>query len=139
GRRALHLVRRRQGISVLLPSMSDAFRQHRQDGSDQDQIARGVRAPMKAPNQMRAAGLLACLALTTVAAVWVWAHEGHQPLPTRGVSVDPVKGLIVLSPETRVALRPQTAEVKEGSLPDEVLAQATVVAPWQQRSYVTTR
>ena len=41
------------------------------------------------------------------------AHEGHAPLPSKGVQVDVVKGLITLSPEAQKALGLQTAAVQQ--------------------------
>jgi RND family efflux transporter MFP subunit len=85
-----------------------------------------------------AAGLSLAVLLTT-AVVWVWAHEGHQALPTRGVTVDIAKGSINLSPDSRAALGVQTAEATLQPVDERVLAPATVVAPWQRHAYGTTR
>src|SRR5262249_5435654 len=75
----------------------------------------------------------------TLAATWLWAHEGHQPLPTRGASVDAAKGVIVLSDSARAALDVQTAEAKLQTLEERIIAPATVVAPWQLYAYTTSR
>ena len=55
---------------------------------------------------------LSFLMLGTVAAVWVWSHEGHQPLPTRGVQVDLDKGLVTVSGDSRKVLDVQTQIVR---------------------------
>src|SRR5262249_18437557 len=77
--------------------------------------------------------------LTTAAAAWLWAHEGHAPLPTKGAQVDVAKGRLVLSRDAREALDVQTADVVERSVDEKLLAYATLVAPWQQHAYVSTR
>src|SRR4051794_23630006 len=77
--------------------------------------------------------------LLTVAAVWLWAHEGHQALPARGVTVDAVNGMVILSPAAREALGPQTAEATLQPVAERWPAQAMLVAPWQQHAFATTR
>lgn len=77
--------------------------------------------------------------LLSVAALWLWAHEGHAPLPTRGAQVDLAKGLITLSREARDVLDVKTVDVEPRDVEESVLAYATLVAPWQQHAYATTR
>src|SRR5688572_27238439 len=83
--------------------------------------------------------VLGVIALVTVAVTWLWAHEGHQPLPTKGVQVDVAKGKLVLSREARDALDVKTEEVREGRVEEKLLAYATLVAPWEQYAFVTAR
>jgi RND family efflux transporter MFP subunit len=85
------------------------------------------------------AAATALAALLTAAAAWLWAHEGHQALPTKGVAVDAAKGSVVLSPGSREALALDTAEVSLGPLEERLLAPAAVVAPWQRHAFVSTR
>jgi RND family efflux transporter MFP subunit len=85
------------------------------------------------------AAAAALTVLTTVAAAWVWAHEGHQALPTQGVLVDAEKGTIILSPKSRATLDVQTGEVVAQRPEGQVMALATVVAPWKQHAYLTSR
>src|SRR5262249_48951908 len=87
----------------------------------------------------RRATTVAFALLLSAAALWLWAHEGHAPLPTRGASVDPATGVIVLSPSARTALDVQTAEAKLQTLEERIIAPATVVAPWQLYAYPTSR
>jgi RND family efflux transporter MFP subunit len=82
---------------------------------------------------------IALVALLTVAAAWLWAHEGHQALPTRGVVVDAERGLVTLGPEAARALDVELVEVRNGALAEELVAPATVAAPWQRHAYVSTR
>lgn len=81
----------------------------------------------------------ALTALLTVAAAWLWAHEGHQALPVSGIQVDAAKGTIVLAPAPREALAVRTADVTEETLEDGFLAPATLEAPWQRRAFATSR
>jgi membrane fusion protein, heavy metal efflux system len=87
----------------------------------------------------RAARLGAIASLLTIAITWLWAHEGHQPLPTKGAQVDVAKGLIVLSREARSALDVQVAEIADRPLGESVLAYATLVAPWQRHGFASSR
>jgi RND family efflux transporter MFP subunit len=80
---------------------------------------------------------LACL--VTVLVTWLFAHEGHAPLPSRGVQFDLARGLVILTAEAREALDVQTAPVQRGALPDTVLAYATLVAPWQGHTFASSR
>ncbi len=95
------------------------------------------RTPGRRRPHARAAGG-ALLVLLTAAAAWLWAHEGHQALPSRGASVDADKGVVVLSPEARHALAVEVAEVTSQTLDGELTAAAAVVAPWQRRAYAST-
>jgi RND family efflux transporter MFP subunit len=72
-----------------------------------------------------------------LAAGLVWAHEGHKALPTKGARVD--GGTVFLSAEAHKALGLNTAEVDLKNLERTVTATATVVAPWKQHAYATTR
>jgi RND family efflux transporter MFP subunit len=66
-------------------------------------------------------------------------HEGHAPLPTKGVEVDAERGLVTLSPEAQAALALQLARAEPGKLRQTTLAYARVVTPWQQRHFVSSR
>src|SRR5262249_31249854 len=82
---------------------------------------------------------LAALLLGTVAAAWVWAHEGHAALPTQGVTVQAERVLVVLTPTALDALCPTTESVAAGGLAERLAAPATVAAPWSQHAYAATR
>jgi membrane fusion protein, heavy metal efflux system len=66
-------------------------------------------------------------------------HEGHAPLPTKGVEVDAERGLVTLSREAQAALALQLARAEPGKLRQTTLAYARVVTPWQQRYFVSSR
>ncbi len=87
-----------------------------------------------------AAAVLSALGmLLTAAATWLWAHEGHAPLPTKGAQVDVVKGRVTLSSEARDTLGVQTAEVGPRTIEENVFAYATLVTPWNRHAYVSAR
>lgn len=67
------------------------------------------------------------------------AHEGHAPLPTKGVEVDLEKGLLTLSREARDALNVQTTNVEPRELHEVSLAYATLVTPWQSKYLASSR
>jgi len=67
------------------------------------------------------------------------AHEGHQPLPTKGVQLDVKTGHITLSRTARDVLDIQAVEVRTGSVPAAVHAYATVESPWTRHAFATTR
>jgi cobalt-zinc-cadmium efflux system membrane fusion protein len=86
-----------------------------------------------------AAALSALGILLTAAATWLWAHEGHAPLPTRGAKVDVAKGRVILSGEARDTLGVQTAEIGLRAFEENIFAYATLTTPWHQHAYVTAR
>ncbi|MBI3467212.1 MAG: efflux RND transporter periplasmic adaptor subunit [Planctomycetes bacterium] len=67
----------------------------------------------------------------------VWAHEGHKALPTKGARVD--GDTVYLSVEAQKALGLTTAELDIKDLEQAVTATASVVAPWKQHAFVTTK
>ncbi len=91
------------------------------------------------PTPLRTARPVAVLALLTAAAAWLWAHEGHAPLPSRGAKVDVAKGEILLIKDARAAIDVRWAEVEERAVDDRILAYATLVTPWQRHAFATSR
>ena len=79
-----------------------------------------------------AVGLAVSLALSQAV-----AHEGHAPLPTKGVQVDAAKGLLTLSPDAQKSLGVQIAPAEKRELASTVLAYVTLVTPWQQQYFVS--
>lgn len=67
------------------------------------------------------------------------AHEGHAPLPTKGVQVDVEKGLLTLSPAAHKSLGLQTAALEQRALEEKALAYATLVTPWPQQYFVSSQ
>ena len=66
------------------------------------------------------------------------AHEGHRPLPTRGMEVDPLTGKMVLTRSARETLDVQTAEVATQSISQSVLAYGTLASPWNRHAMVSS-
>lgn len=86
--------------------------------------------------RVRARTALLLLALVATVA---YAHEGHAPLPAKGVKVDAASGLVTLSKGARDALDVRTVEVETANLPRSVLAYATLVTPWDKHAFVVSR
>ncbi len=75
---------------------------------------------------MLAASLSMCVAL---------AHEGHQPLPTKGVQVDLGRGYLTLSAQARSAIGLEAQEVQVAEVQASLNTYAETVAPWQAKAY----
>lgn len=69
----------------------------------------------------------------------LWAHEGHAPLPTKGIEVDAAKGTLLLTKSAREALGLQTIEVTQQKFQQQWLAYAKLEAPWQQSVQVASQ
>lgn len=82
---------------------------------------------------------LALAILLTVGVTVLLAHEGHAPLPTKGVQVDAARGHLLLTPAARDALAVTTAEVEVRSVEGAILAYATVELPWTHHGFATAR
>lgn len=80
--------------------------------------------------------IVACAALCILPSAL--AHEGHAPLPTKGVQVDIKKGLITLSPDAQRSLGVQTIAIEQRALEETALAYATLITPWQQQYFVSS-
>jgi RND family efflux transporter MFP subunit len=95
--------------------------------------------PHEIKKRPAAAALSALGILLTAAATWLWAHEGHAPLPTKGAQVDVARGQVILSGDARDALGVQTAEVGPRAIESSIFAYATLATPWHQHAYVSSR
>ena len=80
-----------------------------------------------------------CVLLMFIAGASAFGHEGHQPLPTKGVQIDLKAGHLTLSRAAREVLDVKSVEVQTRDVAGAVRAYATVVAPWTRRAYVTSR
>jgi multidrug efflux pump subunit AcrA (membrane-fusion protein) len=67
------------------------------------------------------------------------AHEGHQPLPTRGVQVEVAKGKVTLSDSSRQLPGVETTTVSQGQLVQRLPAPASVVVPRDRQAVVISR
>lgn len=70
--------------------------------------------------------------------VMVFAHEGHAPLPSKGVEINVEAGTVLLTRPAADALAVQTAAVVVAPDTDEVLAYAQLVTPWHQKGVVAS-
>lgn len=66
------------------------------------------------------------------------AHEGHKPLPTRGMEVNAETGKMVLTKSARSTLDVQTAEVGPQKVSPSLLAYGTLVSPWNRYAMVSS-
>jgi len=66
------------------------------------------------------------------------AHEGHKPLPTRGVEVDLEKGILVVSEEATRSLGTETAEVQRRDTVETFSAYGRLTVPWNQWGVVSS-
>ncbi len=82
---------------------------------------------------------LATACLLTVGVTVLLAHEGHAPLPTKGVQVDAARGHLLLTPTARNSLAVTTAEVEVRPVEGKLLAYATVELPWTHHGFATAR
>lgn len=80
-----------------------------------------------------------CLLPIVLAGASAFGHEGHQPLPTKGVQIDLQAGHLTLSRAAREVLDVKSVEVQTRDVAGAVKAYATVVAPWTRRAYVTSK
>jgi cobalt-zinc-cadmium efflux system membrane fusion protein len=80
-----------------------------------------------------------CVLLIVTGSVSALGHEGHRPLPTKGVQVDLQTGQLTLSRAAREVLDIKSVEMQSRDVAGSVRAYATVVPPWTQHAYVTSR
>ena len=80
---------------------------------------------------------------------WVWmhlvmiqtaatalAHEGHQPLPSKGVQVDTRAGTLFVSRLAVEALQIEVTEAILGTCDTQLLSYARLLAPWNGHAFV---
>lgn len=79
---------------------------------------------------------LLCLYVGCVSHGLIQAHEGHKPLPTKGVDVDANSGTLVLSASARDAIEVKTQEVLQGPLASNLNAFGTLAVPWNNHALV---
>lgn len=89
------------------------------------------------PHRHLFAGLLR-LAIIIAAMSPLFAHEGHKPLPTRGMEVNAETGKMVLTKVARETLDVVTDEIGPQNLSQSVLAYGTLVSPWNHHALVSS-
>lgn len=83
-----------------------------------------------------AVGLLAAVYL--VAPRCARAHEGHEPLPTKGVLIDAERGTLALSPTAHRALMIETADVTGHAIDTRIMAYARLIPAWNRHAFAAT-
>lgn len=83
---------------------------------------------------MRRIFIIAILLFATLA----YAHEGHRPLPTRGMEVNTETGRMILIKTSRDLLDVQTAEAVSKSLEQTILTYGSIVVPWNQHAVIAS-
>lgn len=78
------------------------------------------------------------LMIAWIASAYALAHEGHKPLPTRGMEVNVETGKMVLTRKARTTLDVQTAEVGPQKVSQSLLAYGTLVSPWNRHAMVSS-
>lgn len=90
-------------------------------------------------HRRRRAWVCRCLLLIFIASASAFGHEGHQPLPTKGVQIDLKAGHLTLSRAAREVLDVKSVVIQAQDVTEKVRAYATAVAPWKRHAYVTSR
>lgn len=66
------------------------------------------------------------------------AHEGHQPLPTRGLTLDIEKGYVTLSRQARELLDLKTSAVTAAPISNSFQTSAEVVSSWRGKAFASS-
>lgn len=94
---------------------------------------------VRLPTGFRSRRVYAVALLLSVGAVWLYAHEGHAPISTKGVMVDPEAGVVGLGREAQAALGIETAPVTATPVPESVLAYVALETPWPRRAFASAK
>jgi membrane fusion protein, heavy metal efflux system len=94
--------------------------------------------PSNSRTSKRAFAAVATGVLCFLFASGVVGHEGHEPLPTKGVQLDLEKGTLILSPDAQKGLALKTTPVELKPRQETVLAYARLVLPWESQVFVSS-
>ena len=78
------------------------------------------------------------LLVVSIPSTWGFAHEGHRPLPTRGMEVNVDKGSMLLTKAARETLDVQTVEVTTQSIHRSVTAYGSIIVPWNHHAVIAS-
>ncbi len=78
------------------------------------------------------------LVVVCLVSAYSFAHEGHKPLPTRGMEINIDTGKMILTKSARATLDVQTAEVSPKKVMPSILAYGTLVSPWNRHAMVSS-
>lgn len=104
-------------------------------------IARRRRLPAVPPRTRPvplAAVLRAAVACSALYAAVASGHEGHAPLPSKGVVADGARGTIALAPATHAALGVETAEAEMQEHRPRTLAYARFEPAWNRHAFAAS-
>ncbi len=79
-----------------------------------------------------------CLLAALQAVSPVRAHEGHRPLPTRGMEVNVETGSMILTKSARETLDVKTVEAEAKVLPRTLNAYGSIVMPWDRHAVIAS-
>ena len=79
-----------------------------------------------------------CLFASLLIVSPVCAHEGHRPLPTRGMEVNVETGSMILTKAARETLDVQTVEAEAKELRRTLNAYGSVVMPWDRHAVIAS-
>lgn len=68
-----------------------------------------------------------------------FGHEGHQPLPTKGVQIDFERGHITLSKQARNTIGVQTVELRELPVSNTLRGNLELVVPWNSHAFASAQ
>ena len=68
----------------------------------------------------------------------ILAHEGHRPLPTRGMEVNVETGSMILTKLARETLDVKTIEAEMKELPRTMNAYGSIVMPWDRHAVIAS-
>ena len=68
----------------------------------------------------------------------IHAHEGHRPLPTRGMEVNVETGSMILTKAARETLDVKTVEAESKELPQTLNAYGSIVMPWDRHAVIAS-
>ena len=78
------------------------------------------------------------LAAILLAVSQVHAHEGHRPLPTRGMEVNVESGTLILTKAARETLDVKTVAAESQELPQTLNAYGSIVMPWDRHAVIAS-
>ena len=79
-----------------------------------------------------------CLFISLLIVSAALAHEGHRPLPTRGMEVNVETGSMILTKAARETLDVQTAESESKKLSQSLDAYGSIVVPWDRHAVIAS-
>jgi cobalt-zinc-cadmium efflux system membrane fusion protein len=77
------------------------------------------------------------MGVVLVSSVVAFAHEGHAPLPTRGIEVSQELGRLTLTAEARATLDLKTEEISLRRMSRSTIAYGDLLSPWTHHALVS--